>query len=106
MSANQLLIERLQAVEARYEKVNQLLADPEVVADNKRYQKTAKTHSGLANIVTRYREYKELERGIRETEAMLREADPDPEMRAMAEEELAALVRRREQCETDLKLLL
>jgi peptide chain release factor 1 len=106
MSTNQLLIDKLRAVEARYEELNGLLADPEVVADSKRYQKTAKNHADLGEIVNRYREYKDIERGIRDTEGMVREAAADPDMKAMAQEELAALERRLEQCETDLKLLL
>ena len=106
MSTNQLLIDKLQSVEARYDELTTQMADPELVADSRRYQKTAKTHSDLSEIVTRYREYKDIERGIRDTEAMLREADSDPDMKAMAEEELGALQRRREQCEVDLKVLL
>jgi len=106
MSTNQLLIDKLQSVEARYEELNQLLADPDVVADSKRYQKTAKSHSDLADIVSRFREYKDLERSIRDTEGMVRDAESDPEMKAMAEAELAELERRLEQCENDLKLLL
>jgi peptide chain release factor 1 len=102
MSTTSLLIEKLDSVEARYEDLNRQLADPEVVGDSKRYQKTAKAHSDLSEIVSRYREYKDLERGIRETEAMLL----DPELKAMAEEELSQLRQRREQCETELKVLL
>ena len=103
--AANLLIEKLRNVEARYEELNQLLAEPEVVSDSKRYQKTAKAHSDIGEIVSKFREYKDLERGISETGAMVRE-ETDPELKAMAEEELANLERRRVQCETDLKLLL
>jgi peptide chain release factor 1 len=106
MSNSNLLFEKLQTVEARYEELNRLLADPEVVGDSKRYQKTAKAHSELSELVTRYREYKDIERGIRETQAMLREVEADADMKAMAEEELASLERRRDQCELDLKVLL
>src|SRR5690242_14091389 len=92
-----LLIEKLDSGEARNHDLNRQLADPEVVADSKRYQKAAKAHSDLAEIVTRYREYKDLERGIRETQAML----VDPELKAMAEDELRQLEERRTQCEQD-----
>ena len=105
MSSN-LLFEKLRTVEARYEELNQLLANPEVVSDSKRYQKTAKTHSDLGEIVTKYREHKELERGVAETKAMLHDVDDEPEMKAMAEEELAGLQHRLEKCESELKLLL
>ncbi len=103
--AANLLIEKLRNVEARYEELNQLLAEPEVVSDSKRYLKAAKAHSDIGEIVSKFREYKDLERGISETGAMVRE-ETDPELKAMAEEELANLERRRVQCETDLKLLL
>src|SRR6266699_4387721 len=103
--AANLLIEKLRNVEARYEELNQLLAEPEVVLDSKRYLKTAKAHSDIGEIVSKFREYKDLERGISETGAMVRE-ETDPELKAMDEEELANLERRRVQCETDLKLLL
>jgi peptide chain release factor 1 len=100
-----LLIEKLRSVEAKYEELNALLADPEVVSDSKRYQKTAKAHSELGEIVSKYREYLDIERGIEDTRAILRE-ESDVEMKAMAQEELAGLEQRLEKCETELKLLL
>jgi peptide chain release factor 1 len=81
------------------------LANPEVVSDSKRYQKTAKSHAELGELVAKFREYKDLERGISETKGMVRE-ETDPELKAMAEEELAGLEERLAKCETDLKLLL
>ena len=83
-----LLIEKLRNVEARYEELNELLAAPETVSDSKKYQKTAKAHSELGEIVGKFREYKDLERGIDSTRNMVRE-ESDPELKAMAEEELA-----------------
>src|SRR5882672_7612607 len=101
-STASLLLDKLRNVEARYEELNELLANPETVSDNKKYQKTAKAHSDLGEIVTKFREYKEFERGISETQAMVRE-ETDPELKKMAEEELASLQQRLAQCETDLK---
>jgi peptide chain release factor 1 len=75
------------------------------VSDSKKYQKTAKAHSELGEIVAKFREYKDLERGIEDTRSMVRE-ETDPELKAMAEEELGNLERRLAQCETDLKVLL
>lgn len=100
-----LLIDKLRNVEARYEELNIELADPQVVSDSKRYQKAAKAHADLGEIVSKYREYKDLEHGIRETQAMVRE-ETDPELKAMAEEELASLEHRLTQCESEVKLLL
>src|ERR1051326_1784989 len=105
MSAN-ILIDKLRSVEARYEELNLQLADPEVVSDSKKYQKAAKTFSDLSDIVTKFREFKELERLIGDTRAMLAEVESDPEMKKMTEDELASLEQRAAQCEADLKVLL
>jgi peptide chain release factor 1 len=100
-----LLIDKLRTVETRYDELTNELANPEVVSDSKRYQKTAKSHAELGELVTKFREYKDLERGISETKVMVRE-ETDPELKAMAAEELAGLEERLAKCETDLKLLL
>src|SRR5207244_7909712 len=70
-----------------------------------KYQKTAKAHSELGEIVAEFREYGDLQRGIRETQAMMRE-ETDPELKSMANEELASLESRLTRCEDDLKMLL
>ncbi len=75
------MFERLEQTEAKYEELTQLLASPEIVSDSSRYQKTAKAHSELQAIVEKYREYKDLTRGIGESKAMLVD-ESDPEMRA------------------------
>src|SRR5215475_4247190 len=93
-----LLIDKLRTVEARYDELTHQLADPEVVSDSKRYQKTAKAHAELGELVSKYREYKDLERGISDTKTMVRE-ETDPELKAMAAEELAGLETRLAQCE-------
>jgi peptide chain release factor 1 len=100
-----LLIDKLRTVEARYDEMTNQLADPEVVSDSKRYQKVAKAHAELGELVSKFREYKDLERGIAETKAMVRE-ETDPELKAMAEEELVGLEARVMSCEHELKVLL
>src|SRR5947209_18986392 len=99
-----LLIDRLRNVEARYDELTNELANPEVVSDSKRYQKTAKSHAELGELVAKFREYKDLERGIIETRVMVRE-EAEPELKAMAEEELSGLEERLAKCETELKFL-
>jgi len=106
MSLDNLLIGKLQDAEKRYDELNTQLADPEVYNDNKRRQETAKAQSDLGEIVTKYQEYKNLEKSIRDTRAMLAETGLDKDMKAMAEEELADLEKRRDACSESLKLLL
>src|SRR5437588_250337 len=93
-----LLLDKLRTVETRYEELNQQLADPDIVSDSKRYQKAAKTQSELGELVAKFREYKDLEHGISETQTMLRE-ETDMELKAMAQEELAGLEQRLAQCD-------
>ena len=65
------MFERLDQIEARYEELTSALASPDIVNDSARYQKTAKAHSEIATIVEKYREYKDLTKGIAESKAVL-----------------------------------
>jgi len=99
------MFERLDQIEARYEELTQALASPEIIGDSAKYQKTAKAHSEITPVVEKYREYKDLTRGIAESRAMLAE-EKDPEMKAYAQEELDKLQARLGGVEEELKVLL
>ncbi|HEY7406251.1 MAG TPA: peptide chain release factor 1 [Candidatus Angelobacter sp.] len=99
------MFERLNQIEAKYDELTQALSSPEVIGDSSKYQKTAKAHSDLSEIVERYREYKDLQRGIDESKAMVAD-ESDPELRAYAQEELTRLGEQLTQVENDLKILL
>ncbi len=81
------------------------MASPEIVHDSAKYQKTAKAHSEIAPVVEKYREHKDLKRGIAESKALLAD-EADADMRAYAEEELAKLEARIATVEEELKVLL
>ena len=98
------MFERLGQIEARYESLGEQLADPEIIADQQKYQKIAKQHRDLESVVEKYREYKQLTQAIAEANAMMLDSDPD--LRAMAEEELLKLEERAPAIEEDLKVLL
>ena len=99
------MFERLEQIESKYEELNKALASPEIVSDSGRYQKTAKAHSELAPVVEKYREYKDLTRGIEESKSLVA-GETDAEMLAYAHEELAHLEKRVHQVEEELKVLL
>ncbi|MBI2681884.1 MAG: peptide chain release factor 1 [Acidobacteriales bacterium] len=99
------MIDRLDQIEKQYEQLTTALASPEIVNDSAKYQKTAKAHAELSEIVEKYREFKDLTKGIAESRQMLAE-ESDAEMRAYAEEELAKLEGRAAKCEEELKVLL
>src|SRR5579864_1155579 len=99
------MFERLDQIEARYEELTNALASPDIMNDSAKYQKTAKAHAEIAPVVEKYREYKDLTKGIAESKAMLAE-EKDPDMRAYAQEELTRLEGRVGGVEEDLKVLL
>ncbi|HZQ24786.1 MAG TPA: peptide chain release factor 1 [Terriglobales bacterium] len=99
------MFERLEQIEARYEELTQALASPEIMNDSGKYQKTAKAHSEITPVVEKYREYKDLARGIAESKAMLAD-EKDAEMRTYAQEELDKLEARVAGVEQELKVLL
>ncbi len=99
------MFERLDQIEAKYDELTAQLASPEVISDSARYQKTARAHSEIAPIVEKYREYKDLKRGIAESKAVIAE-ESDAEMRVYAQEELSKLDERVARVEEELKMLL
>ncbi len=95
---------KLESIERKYEDLERELADPEVYGDQERYRKVAKAHSDLGEIVTVFREYKDLERTIAENKEMLDDADPD--IQEMARTEMDESRERLPGLEERLKLLL
>ncbi len=99
------MFERLNQIEAKCDELTKALSSPEIISDSSRYQKTAKAHSEVAEIVEKYREFKDLRRGVDESKAMIAE-ESDAEMRAYAQEELTQLEERLARTEAELKVLL
>ncbi len=89
------MLERLEILERRYEELNQLMAQPEVVADVEHLQSLAKEQAGISELVAKYREYKKTSQTLEETRAML-EKGLDDEMAALVKEELESLEARLE----------
>jgi len=99
------MIEKLEELERKYDELTQLLSDPEIIADQEVWQKYAKAQAGLTEVVETFREYKNVQREIEDTAAMLAER-LDPELKEMAEEEHKALLRQKAGLEERLKILL
>ncbi|EHL78770.1 MULTISPECIES: peptide chain release factor 1 [Bacillus] len=99
------MFDRLQAVEDRYEKLNELLSDPDIVNDPKKLRDYSKEQSDIAETVQTYREYKKKKQQYQEAKEMLEEK-LDPEMREMVKEELHDLEGQLEDLEEQLKILL
>ncbi|OCA82380.1 peptide chain release factor 1 [Bacillus sp. FJAT-27225] len=99
------MFDRLQAVEDRYEKLNELLSDPDVISDSKKLREYSKEQSDIQETVQVYREYKSVKEQLQDAKAMLDEK-LDADMREMVKEEVSELSSQIEEFEEKLKILL
>jgi len=91
-------------MERRFEELTVQMADPAVINDSTQYRKVSKSRSDLTDVVNKYREWKIAHQNLVEAQAML--ADSDPEVRAMAQDEIARMEPQLVAYEQDLRLLL
>lgn len=99
------VLDRLQAVEDRYEKLNELLSDPEVISDSNKLREYSKEQSDIQETVEVYREYKDVREQLRDAKAML-EDKLDADMREMVKEEVSELEGQEKELSERLKILL
>jgi peptide chain release factor 1 len=99
------LSEKLDRIESRYEEMTTEISSPEVHNDTDRYQKLAKSHSDLGIIVAKYREWKDIDKGLQGAKQLFAEST-DAEMKQMAHDEQRELEARLAPVERELKLLL
>ncbi|KYG29242.1 peptide chain release factor 1 [Alkalihalobacillus trypoxylicola] len=99
------MLERLQSVEDRYNRLNELLSDPDVISDTKKLREYSKEQSNIEETVQVYREYKEVSGQLKDAKQML-EDKLDPEMYEMVKEEIDELGPRQKQLEEQLRILL
>jgi peptide chain release factor 1 len=99
------MFDRLENVEQRYLKLEEELSNPEILANQKEYQKTTREHAEIASLVETYRQYKRLSQQVQENQDLL-EAEDDPEMRELIKQEVTQLRKDLDASETQLKLML
>jgi peptide chain release factor 1 len=99
------LFDRLQSVEDRYERLNELLSDPEIINNNNKLREYSKEQADISDTVQAYREYKETKEQLKDAKVMLDEK-LDPDMREMVKEEVSELQGQLEEIEARLKILL
>lgn len=81
------MLQRLQEIEERYQALEQRLADPALLSNPQEYREVAKQHASLTPLIELHREYARVAREMEQTRELL----SDPEMRDVAEAELAEL---------------
>ena len=96
---------QLEIVEERYEKLNELLSDPDVVSDTKKLMEYSKEQRSIEKTVAVFREYKDIVQQIKDTKELL-EIEEDKEMKEMMQEEIKELEPSLAPMEEELKILL
>ena len=99
------LIKKLDECEKRLKEVQQLVMDPDLVKDQKKYKDTMRENGYLTEVCELYAEYKKIIQGIKDSTEMITMED-DVEMKEMAREELKELEEKKPQMEEQIKLKL
>lgn len=99
------MLDKLQAIEDRYNELESLISDPDVIANMAEWQKHTKAHAKLTPIVAAFREYKKVQQGIKDTLDLLNDK-LDDDFRDMVTAELNDLKKQNEELERKLTILL
>lgn len=99
------LLGKLEAITYRFREVGRLIVDPDIISDMTRYIKLNKEYKDLEEVVTVYKEYKNILDNVKSSRLLL-ETETDPEMREMAKMEVDELESQRPDLEERIKLLL
>jgi peptide chain release factor 1 len=96
------MFQKLEGVEKRYEELNKLISDPEVISNQNEWKKLMKEHSSIEDVVLKFREYKAAQKDFEDAKEMMN----DPELKDLAEEEMLAAKEKLPVLEDELKILL
>ncbi len=100
-----MLLEKLEGVAKRFEDVGELITQPEIISDMKRYIKLNKEYKALKKIYDTYLLYRDVVNNIQSTKQILAD-EKDMEMREMAKEELDLLLKRKTEMDEEVRILL
>jgi len=96
--------QKLERAEQRFEELAGLLADPETLGNSQRFRDLSVEYARLQPTASAFADYRRLEQDLASAESILTDADSD--MRALGEQEIAAIRARLEQCDGQLRRLL
>jgi len=99
------MFDKLAGIEARYDELERLMSDPAIMNDYTKVAEYAQERSGLTEMVEAFRQYKSQTQQLEEAQQM-RDAESDPELQAMAEEEIVALEKSNGELEQRLHTML
>ena len=97
-----MLFKKLEQIDDRYREIEQRMTLPECISNTKEYASLIKEYKSLEPIIEKYREYRENEKNMQESDEMMRDSTLDSDLRLMAQEEFRYC---RERCEKNLEEL-
>ena len=100
------MFKKLDFILQKYDELSVTVSDPQVIADQSRWQKHIKEMGDMEPIVLKYKDYKKALEEKEQTLEILNDSSTDDEMREMAKEELSELQARLDKLEEELKILL
>jgi len=98
------ILAKLDSLSERYEEVGALMSDPDIIGDQNKFRELSKEYAELEPVVNCYLSFQEVVSNIDEAKALAKDSDPD--MRAMAQDELKQGEQQLEVLELDLQKLL
>ncbi len=99
------MFDKLEFIVEKHAELNLQISDPEIISDQKLWQKLMREHAELTPIVEKFTEYRNVKNGIEEAKEVIRD-ESDEEMRELAKMELDELEESLPEIEQELKLLL
>ena len=99
------IFEQLQGVVDRYDELQELMSDPDVIADTKRYMELSKEEGSIREVVSQYKHYRDVVNNIKESEEVLHETK-DPDLEELAKDDLSRLNKEKTALEESIKMLM
>lgn len=99
------MIEKLAALNEKYDHLTELVSDPAIIANQAEWQKHVKARAEIEDVVMAYREYMAADNAIKDAEAIIAEKG-DPELTELAELEIEENKAKKEELEHQMKVLL
>jgi len=100
------MLDKLDFLEDKYNQLNTQIADPEIIANQDKWQELMKEHAHIEPIIQRYKEYKEATEAIEDSKEMLKDKSIDRDFKEMCEMEISDQTERKESLENEMKILL
>ena len=100
------MLDKLEEINSRFEKLTEELGQPEVVQDQNRYRKLTQEHAGLQEIVEAYQHYLKIQQQLEDNRELSEDKDEDPEIRKLAVQEIHKLNLQMQKMQKQIELLL